>query len=286
MFFSLIIKEIYDNINMNRLFCHIMYPIRVQRYKNTKRRDKMNPDRVIAVRNRKTVYRDADKCIKVFNVGYSKSDVFGEALNQVCAEEAGLKVPAIEKIITLDGKWAIVSEYIKGKTLEQLILEKPEKRNEYLETLVSLQLEVHSKEISSLSGQKDILENKLRRAKISEEDRTVFLSRLSEMPDGNNLCHGDFSFSNIIAASDGAPYILDWAHACRGDTAADAAKTYILFMLGGDIDYAEKYLSLFCEKSGKTQESVRQWLPLTAAAQSADGNEHEREILLSWLNNI
>ena len=245
----------------------------------------MNPDRVIAVRNRKTVYRDADKCIKVFNVGYSKSDVFGEALNQVCAEEAGLKVPAIEKITTLDGKWAIVSEYIKGKTLEQLILEKPEKRNEYLETLVSLQLEVHSKKISSLSGQKDILENKLRRAKMSEEDRTVFLSRLSEMPDGNNLCHGDFSFSNIIVASDGAPYILDWAHACRGDTAADAAKTYILFLLGGDIDYAEKYLALFCEKSGKTQKSVRQWLPLTAAAQSADGNEHERKILLSWLRD-
>lgn len=258
--------------------------IRVRRYKHTKRRDKMNPDRVIAVRNRKTVYRDADKCIKVFNVGYSKSDVFGEALNQVCAEEAGLKVPAIEKITTLDGKWAIVSEYIKGKTLKQLILEKPEKRNEYLETLVSLQLEVHSKEISSLSGQKDILEKKLRRANISKKAEAVFLSRLSEMPNGNNLCHGDFSFSNIIAPSDGAPYILDWAHACRGDTAADAAKTYILFLLGGNNAFAEKYLELFCEKSGKTQESVRQWIPLTAAAQSADGNEHERKILLSWLS--
>ncbi len=35
----------------------------------------MNLDRIIAVRNSKTVYRDGKKCIKVFNEDYSKADV-------------------------------------------------------------------------------------------------------------------------------------------------------------------------------------------------------------------
>ena len=42
----------------------------------------MNLDRVIAVRNTKTIYRDGDKCVKVFNNNYSKADVLNEALNQ------------------------------------------------------------------------------------------------------------------------------------------------------------------------------------------------------------
>ena len=32
----------------------------------------------------------------------------------------------------VEGKWAIVSEFIKGKTLAQLMEEKPEKKNEYI----------------------------------------------------------------------------------------------------------------------------------------------------------
>ena len=47
----------------------------------------MNLDRIIAVRNNKTVYRDGDRCLKVFNEGYSKADVLNEALNQARIEE-------------------------------------------------------------------------------------------------------------------------------------------------------------------------------------------------------
>ena len=35
----------------------------------------MKLDRVIAVRNKKTIYRDGDRCIKVFNEDYSKADI-------------------------------------------------------------------------------------------------------------------------------------------------------------------------------------------------------------------
>ena len=75
----------------------------------------MKLDRVIAVRNNKTIYRDGDRCIKVFNTEYSKADVLNEALNQARIEETGLNIPKVLEVTMIDGKWAIVYEYIKGK---------------------------------------------------------------------------------------------------------------------------------------------------------------------------
>ena len=42
----------------------------------------MNLDRILAVRNDKTVYRHGNLCLKVFNSDFSKADVLNEALNQ------------------------------------------------------------------------------------------------------------------------------------------------------------------------------------------------------------
>ena len=105
----------------------------------------MNLDRVIAVRNKKTIYRDGDRVIKVFNVDYSKADVLNEALNQARIEETGLHIPKILGVTMIDGKWAIISEFIPGKTLSQLMKEDPDNKSKYLNTFVDLQMEVQSK---------------------------------------------------------------------------------------------------------------------------------------------
>ena len=81
----------------------------------------MKLDKVVAVREKKTVYLDGDRVIKVFNEDYSKADVLNEALNQARVEETGLCIPQLYEVTKIDGKWAIVSEYIKGKTLAQLM---------------------------------------------------------------------------------------------------------------------------------------------------------------------
>ncbi len=115
----------------------------------------MTLDRVIAVRTAKTVYRDGDLCIKVFNEEFSKADVLNEALNQARIEETGLNIPKIHEVTKIDGKWAIVSDFIKGKTLQQLMDEEPEKKDEYLNLFVDLQLTVLSKTSPLLNKLKD-----------------------------------------------------------------------------------------------------------------------------------
>ncbi len=246
----------------------------------------MKLDRIIAVRNKKTIYRDGAHCIKVFNEDYSKADVFSEALNRTIIEETGLNIPKVLEVTTIDGKWAIISEYIKGKTLAQLISEDDEKKDEYIELLVDLQLEILKKNSPLLAKLRDKMNDEIRKSDLDATTRYDLHTRLDGMPKHTKLCHGDFNPTNIVIAEDGTPYIVDWENATQGNASADAARTYLLFWLDGDMSGAEKYLELFCEKSGIAKQYVQKWMPLVAAAQSVEGNEKEREFLLSWVNVV
>ena len=246
----------------------------------------MKLDRVIAVRNNKTIYRDGDVCVKVFSSDYSKADVLNEALNQARIEETGLNIPKVLEVTMVDGKWAIVSEYIKGKTLAQLMAEDEDKKSEYLELLVDLQLEVQSKTSPLLNKLKDKMNRKISQSELEATTKYDLHTRLEGMPKHNKVCHGDFNPSNIIIAEDGTPYILDWSHATQGNASADAARTYLLFWLSGDINGAKEYLELFCKKSNTAMQYVQKWMPIVAASQSVKGNEKEREFLLSWANVV
>ena len=248
----------------------------------------MKLDRVIALRNQKTIYRDGDQCIKVFHENYSKADVLNEALNQARVEETGLNIPHILGVTMIEGKWAIVSEYIKGKTLAQLIAEdeEGEKKEEYLELLVDLQLEMHAKTCPMLGKLKDKMNRKISQTELDATTRYDLHTRLESMPKHTKLCHGDFNPSNIIITDEGKAYILDWSHATQGNASADAARTYLLLCLSGDEEGAKKYLELFCRKSDTAMQYVQKWMPIVAASQSVKGNADEREFLLSWVNVV
>jgi uncharacterized protein (TIGR02172 family) len=246
----------------------------------------MNLDKIIAVRNNKTVYRDGKRCLKVFNEDFSKADVLNEALNQARIEETGLHIPKILEVTMVDGKWTIVSEYIKGKTLAQLMQENPDKKDEYLQQFVDIQLEMHSKTCPMLNMLRDKMHRKISQTDLSATVRYDLHTRLEAMPKHNKVCHGDYNPSNIIITDDGTPYIIDWAHATQGNASADAARTYLLFWLNGDISGADRYLKLFCEKSDTAKQYVQKWMPIVAASQSVKGNAAEREFLQSWINVV
>ncbi len=246
----------------------------------------MNLDKVIAVRTGKTVYRDVDKVVKVFDSDYSKADILNEALNQARIEETGLKIPKILGVTMIDGKWAIISEYIAGKTMAQLMKENPDKFDEYLEKFVDIQIDVQSRKAPLLNKLKDKMNRKISEADLDATTRYELHTRLEGMPKHNKVCHGDFNPSNIIITEDGTPYILDWSHATQGNASADVARTYLLFWLDGNIEGAKKYLELFCKKTDTAKQYVEKWLPIVAASQSVKGNEKEREFLLSWVDVV
>ena len=242
----------------------------------------MNLDRIIAVRNNKTVFRDGDRVIKVFDNDFTKADVLNEALNQALVEETGLHIPAILEVSRIDGRWAIVSEYIKGKNLAQLIADDSGK---WLDVMAALHCEVASKSVPALPKLNDKLHRKICASLLPATARYDIHNRLDAMPKHASLCHGDFNPSNITITPDGTPYILDWSHATQGNASADAARTYLLFALK-DKTVADKYLDLFCKKSDTAKQYVQQWLPIVAASQLVKHRPEEEDFLKTWINVI
>lgn len=243
----------------------------------------MKLEKVIAVRNNKTIYRDGDVKIKVFDENFTKADVLNEALNQAMVEETGLNVPAIIDVECIDGKWAIVSEYIEGKTLLQLMEENPEKEDELLEQMVDLHIEIISKPCRIMNRLHDKLTGKIMASDLDAITRFDFCRKIIEMPTRTKICHGDFTPSNIAVGEDGKMYIIDWSHAAQGNAAADVARTCILFSLADRSDLSEKYVDLYCEKNGADKEYVKKWFPIVAAALSCDANEKDKKKLLDWI---
>lgn len=246
----------------------------------------MKFDCIIAERRNKTVYRNGNDCIKVFDNDYSKADVLNEALNQARIEETGLNIPKIKEVMMVEGKWAIVSEFIEGKTLANLIEEEPENLEHYLNLFVDLQIEVHSKRSPKLIKLKDKMKGKISESSLDPTTRYELHTRLEGMPKHTKVCHGDFNPSNVIITKDGTPYILDWAHATQGNASADAARTYLLFCLAGKSQLANQYLDLFSRKSNTAKQYIQKWMPIVAASQSVKGNESERQFLLSWVDVV
>ena len=58
----------------------------------------MQFDRIISVRNNRTVFRDGELCIKVLEDDFPASFVLSEATNMVAAAEAGLNVPKLREV--------------------------------------------------------------------------------------------------------------------------------------------------------------------------------------------
>lgn len=241
---------------------------------------------VLAVRPGKTIFRDGNKLVKEFEENYAKDDVLNEALNQARVENIGINVPKVLEVKTIDGKWAIVSEFIEGKTLAQLMEENPAKKDEYLEMFVDLQMKVHAAKCPLLNKLKDKMNRKINETDLDATTRYELHTRLEGMPKHNKVCHGDFNPSNIIVKDDGTAYIIDWAHVTQGNASADVARTYLLFNLSGDKEMAEKYLNLFCKKSDTAKQYIQKWLPIVAASQSVKGKKEERDFLLSWVNVV
>ena len=246
----------------------------------------MKLEKIIAARASKTIYRDGEMAIKVFDTDYSKADVLNEALNQARVEETTLNIPKIIEVTKLDGKWAIVYDYIEGKTLAQLMEENPGKEDEYLEMFVDLQMNVHAQKCPLLNKLKDKMNRRINETKLDATTRYELHTRLEGLPKHTKLCHGDFNPSNIIIKGDGMPFILDWSHATQGNASADVAITYLYFYIQGKEKLAEKYLNLFCKKSDTARQYVEKWLPIVAASQSVKGKPEEKELLLKWVTVV
>ncbi len=245
----------------------------------------MKQENLISSRETASVYRVGNTAVKIFNPKHPISEVLNEALNTARVEETGLNIPKILEVSLINGKWAITTEFIEGKTISKLMEENPDKVEYYINLMVDLQISINEKKCPLLNRLKEKMTRQIESLEELDNSRKYeLLTRLEGMPKHSKLCHGDFNPSNIILSDDKA-YILDWVHAAQGNASADVARTYLLFSLNSTAQ-AEMYLDLFCKKTNTSRQYVQRWLPIVAAAQLAKKRPEENELLMNWLDVV
>lgn len=231
------------------------------------------------------VYREGDMAIKLFKEGCRKTMPLYEALTQSRVEDTGLNIPTIREVSVINNRWAIHMDLIEGKTLADIMKEDPEHLDDYLNQMMDIQLEIHSKQVPKLSKLKDKLGRQINELDcIDDVKKYEMLTRLDSMPKHIKLCHGNFIPENIIINENGT-YVVDWVAARQGNASADVAKTYLLLSLNS-AETAEKYLNLFCKRTNTSKKYVQDWLPIVAAARLTEKRPEEKDLLMKWIDVV
>lgn len=232
------------------------------------------------------VFEYEGKCIKLFkDPKEPKSVVLYEAITHTRVEETGYaRIPKFLEIRQIDDRYAIVYEFIEGKTLELIMREDPSNADMYLKQLADIQVEINELSSAKVSRLKDYLTRSIDGLDMIDDVKKYELTTaLNKLPQHSKLCHGDLSPDNIIVGDSGA-FVVDWMKAKQGNASADVAKTYLNLCLKHHTEWAERYLKIYCERTGTDVQYIREWLPIIAGAQLKFKKPDERELLLAWID--
>lgn len=210
--------------------------------------------------------------------------------------------PQIYGIVEAQGKRGIVYERVRGRTMMTELAERPDQAELFGRELARLHSEMHGHPGTGLPPLKEALTQAMRRASdiLPAHKADAVVSYLSGLPDGAQICHGDFHPDNVLLGPEG-PITIDWMTAVSGPPAADAARTLLLLRhaelpeaLSEPVKlsftalrtrllhaYEETYLQL----SGLTPSELARWeLPLMAARLGENNPQKEREKLLKLVD--
>lgn len=242
----------------------------------------MEFNNVIGVGAQGTVYHSGKYAIKLFKENYDKSNVFYEALINSKVENIGIPIPKVYEVINIENKMAIKMDYIKGISLFDVMYKDIDNSSFYIEQMVKLQIEINSKKILLPFSLKNKLQYKIiNNYELTDIQKNKLLILLNELPDGNELCHGDFHGNNILIC-DEKYWIIDWIDSTYGCADGDVCRTYMIYYFYAR-ELADIYLTMYCNNTGKTKDTILAWLPVIAAARLSENKSNEKEMLLSWI---
>ncbi|TMU87248.1 aminoglycoside phosphotransferase family protein [Bacillus sp. BHET2] len=238
----------------------------------------------IAIGNTAKIYVYQDRIVKIFNDYLPHTESLYEAKKQKLAYSCGLPVPKIIDVTKINGKQAILMEYIKGRTIGDLLSENMEHAEYYLNISIDIQQNIHRVVADSLELMPEKLARQIEAAPIlSKRNKSVLIQKLKSITFEKRLCHGDFHLFNLIM-SENKVTILDWVDSSVGDYRADIYRSYLLYS-HYSIELAEMYLQLYCERSELSKEDIFQWAPIIAAARLSENvSSDDSERLMNIIN--
>ncbi|MFX3619110.1 MAG: phosphotransferase family protein [Sporolactobacillus sp.] len=244
----------------------------------------MNRDDLVATGNTAKIYLENGRIIKQFNDDLPDTESLYEADKLKYVYSCGLPVPKVLDVTRIDGKQAIIMEYIEGKTLGALLKENGTQSQKYLNIFIETQQIIHKVTAIGLEPLADRLRRHIESAlHLDKKQKSFLIHQLNSMPFANSLCHGDYHPFNLIMSGNKVT-IIDWVDSSAGDRRADVYRTFLLISQISR-ELADRYLKLYCEKSGMPKHEILQWAPIVAAARLAENVASEKpERLLKIIN--
>ncbi|NOU68830.1 phosphotransferase [Paenibacillus sp. LMG 31461] len=214
-------------------------------------------------------------------------------------EELAVGAPIFYGTVETDGLTGLAYERILGPSMLEILLGKPEKAAEYGRQLAQLHTKIHGVKatgrLESIKSRLTYMISGIRHVGF-EPLREVIESRLSKLPGGDHLCHGDFHPGNVLISQRG-PVVIDWMTAVCGPAQADVARTIIILrhaVLPEELSEVviqtfgqlrtillQTYEDTYLELTGYSREEIAKWeLPLMAARLGESIPEEEQRTLL------
>ena len=237
-----------------------------------------------------------NKVIKLYKGEISRALPEHEVKMTEFARELGVDAPFVHGVGEEKGRFGVIFDKVIGPTYLEWMIEHPTALSKTIRLFAFEQNEIHHLIAPELPDVRSMLLTEVSSLRSLPKDmRSIILDLISSLPDGNKLCHWNYSPNNIIMSLDG-PVVLDWEHACRGDILADVARTRILLSLlfhydhglneengTSDLiqerfvhDYTQEYMKI----CGKFDSDLGSWIAPVAAARMAENIPGEQKALM------
>ncbi len=215
-----------------------------------------------------------DKAIKLFfdEDSFDDGELEARVTNEAIAH--GISAPRVWDVVEVDGRVGIVMDRIEGESMLQWGTRFPWRIYTGAKLMARMHADLHSKSGADMPALREKLGSGVESAsEVPEHIRDNALRILTDLPDGDSICHGDFHPDNIIMSRSG-PVIIDWSDGVIGHPAADVARTVVLVESGvplvgtirrGVIGVARRvflsfYLREYFRLTRRTWEDVRPWM--------------------------
>lgn len=169
--------------------------------------------------------------LKQYRTHIKSRVIENELQAMIRAEAGGVAVPHVHEKCEFEGKPSVSMTRIVGPSVLALILSNPWRTPRVLAEMAALQFQFHQLSGEGLPQQKDDLAKLCQRAELPSRLDSLLRKRLSELPVGTALCHGDYHPGNALVAAD-QMWVVDWGKARCGHPAADVAQSLIQIEYG------------------------------------------------------
>jgi len=216
------------------------------------------------------------KVLKVFHDPVPLDEITRQAQCLRAIQGAnGMSGHALAEIVeTDDGRYGIVFGRDAGTWMLDAYFQRPLAIRRLADTFAVAHQSVHELPgVPGLRRQRDLLKVKILQAEgLSGRAKRAILMLLQRLPDGNQVCHGDFELTSVVLGEKRAT-VTDWHNAAAGNPLCDVARTSLLMTHSIGVRGWRYYLYAGYQK-------MNNWLYLSAYSRLSPIDKQE---LLAWL---